>query len=88
MLSDKKTSSLLKAVAVSENPRSDILITKLRLSRKQYYIRLEKLIHGGLVTRISGKYSLTSFGKVIYDIEAEIIDSAIKDYRSLKSIDS
>jgi hypothetical protein len=36
-ISDKKTLSIFKAVALSENDCSSILITKLRLTRKQYY---------------------------------------------------
>jgi hypothetical protein len=36
-ISNEKVLSLFKAIAFSENDCSSILITKLRLSRKQYY---------------------------------------------------
>src|ERR671931_1247016 len=69
---DKKTLSLFKAVAVCENRRSGTLRTKLKLSRKQYYMRIEKLIGIGLVSRISGKYRLTSFGEVVFSIHVKM----------------
>ena len=37
------------------------------LSRKQYYVRLSKLIKVGLVKRVNGSYLLTSFG-IVYDL--------------------
>jgi hypothetical protein len=87
-ISDPKALSLFKAIALSERYDTSIIMTKLRLSRKQYYTRMKKLIRTGLVKRISGKYYLTSFGKVVFSIEVKIIESAIKHHRSLKSIDS
>ena len=41
------------------------------LSRKQYYARLSKLIKAGLVKRVNGRYLLTHFGIVIYDLQLE-----------------
>jgi predicted transcriptional regulator len=82
-----KALSLFKAVAVSSNDCSKILITKLRLTRKQYYIRIKELMHTGLVRRISGKYSLTSLGKVVFGMLTKI-ETAIKYYWKLKGIDS
>jgi predicted transcriptional regulator len=90
-ISDEKVLSIFRAVALSENDDNGILITKLRLSRKQYYTRMEILIHTGLVKRTNGKYRLTSFGKVIFSaqqkVEAEI-ETAIKHYWELKAVDS
>jgi predicted transcriptional regulator len=64
-ISDKEALSLFKAVALSENNDISILITKLVLTRKQYYSSMKKLIHTDLVKKISGRYSLSSFGRVI-----------------------
>jgi hypothetical protein len=88
---DEKALLTLKAIASSENNDTDILITKLRLTRKQYYSSMEKLINANLVRRISGKYHLTSFGKVIFSIQTKIeaeIETAIKHYWELKALDS
>ena len=51
------------------------------LSRKQYYARLSKLVKAGLVKRVNGRYLLTPFGIVIYDLQLEFrraVDSHLK----------
>ena len=53
----------------------------VNLSRKQYYARLSKLIKVGLVKRVNGRYLLTLFGIVIYDLQLEFhkaVDSHLK----------
>ncbi|MFL6357438.1 MAG: hypothetical protein ACJ71C_12895 [Nitrososphaeraceae archaeon] len=86
-ISDDKALSLFKAVALLENDRSNILITKLRLTRRQYYSIMIRLMRADLVRRISGKYSLTSLGKVIFYSYVKI-EAAIKCYWKLKAVDS
>jgi predicted transcriptional regulator len=90
-ISNEKALSLFKAIALSQKNDTDILITKLRLNRNQFYSIVKKLIDADLVKRINGKYRLTSFGKVIFSaqqkVEAEI-ETAIKYYLKLKAIDS
>ena len=87
-ISDDNVISLFKAIALSESDdNSATIITKLRLTRKQYYSRMEKLIHAGLIKRVSGKYSLSSLGKIIFDIYGKI-ESAINYYWNLKAVDS
>jgi len=53
----------------------------------QYYSSMEKLMQIGLVTRISGKHSLTSLGRVIFSCILKI-EMSIKYYWKLKAIDS
>jgi hypothetical protein len=84
---DEKALSIFKAIAFSESHCSSILITKLRLTRRQYYSGMERLIDVGIVKRISGRYSLTSFGKVILSMLLRI-ETAIKYNWKLKAIDS
>lgn len=89
-ISNKKALSLFKAIAFSERDNATILITKLGLTRKQYYSNMEKLIDSGLVKRSDGKYCLTSFGKVIFSAQAKVeteIETAIKHYWELKAVD-
>jgi predicted transcriptional regulator len=86
-ISDDKALSVFNAVAVSDDDCSNILITKLRITRRQYYSIMTRLMHADLVRRISGKYSLTSFGKVIF-CSCVKIETAIKYYWKLKAIDS
>jgi hypothetical protein len=86
-ISDDKALSLFKAVALSENDYSNILITKLKLSRRQYYSTMMRLVHAKLVQRIGGRYSLTSLGRIVFNSYIKI-ETAIKYYWKLKAIDS
>ena len=84
-ISDEKSLSLFKTIALSKD-NSDILVTKLKLTRKQYYSRLEALTKANLIVRIKGIYSLTSFGKVIYNLQ-ETVNIATEYYWKLKALD-
>ena len=46
-ISDKSSLELFKAAALSE-PDTDILISKTKLTRKQYYSRMSSLMSAGL----------------------------------------
>jgi hypothetical protein len=87
---EKKASDIFKCVASTRSDR-DILITRLQLTRKQYYSRMSLLIRAGLVKKEKGRYLLTALGKVIYsaqlDFEAKF-ESALDSYWRLKAIDS
>ena len=62
--SDKRSLALFKIVTLTK-PNSEILISKTKLTRKQYYSRMSKLMKANLIKRINGKYTLTAFGKLI-----------------------
>jgi hypothetical protein len=85
-IADDKSLVLLNTIALS-NGDSDILITTLHLTRKQYYARLSALLKAGLVKREMAKYSLTTFGMILYYAQ-EIIGKAVDQYWKLKTIDS
>src|SRR6266571_5885050 len=88
--SDKRATNILKNIASSDS-NSDILITQLKLTRKQYYSRMSCLIKAGLVKRQKGRYLLTAFGKVIYSAQINLetkIQNALANYWKLKAIDS
>lgn len=53
---------------------------------KQYYSRMQRLLGYGLVKRKLGTYSLSSFGRLVYQIKLRM-DAAIKEYYSLKAVD-
>ena len=98
-LSDEKSLELFKIIAPVPSTDTDyaisngglidtqLLISKVRLTRKQYYSRISTLISSGLVKRSNGKYLLTSLGKVLYDVNC-LIDQAIRDHWKLKAIDA
>jgi Mn-dependent DtxR family transcriptional regulator len=85
-ISDARALAVYKTIA-SEKPNSNLLITKMQLTRKQYYSRISRLIKTGLVKRENGRYTLTSFGRVIYDIQITI-EVALENFWKLKAIDS
>jgi hypothetical protein len=87
IICNAKALSIFKAVALSENDHTSILITKLKLTRKQYYSNMERLTEVHIVRRINGKYSLSSFGKVIFSMLLKI-ETAIKFYWKFKAIDT
>ena len=66
---------------------SDILISRLGLTRKQYYSRISALLKTGLIRRENRQYEVTSFGMIIYDM-LSVIGTAINYYWKLKAIDS
>jgi predicted transcriptional regulator len=89
-ISDKKSSNIFKSIA-SARSNTDILITQLKLTRKQYYSRMSRLLQAGLVKRQKGRYLLTAFGKVIYSAQMNLeakIENALTNYWKLKAIDS
>ena len=86
-ISDKRALALLRIVALTK-PNTIILISKTKLTRKQYYSRMSSLVRTGLVKRIKGKYALTAFGKLIYYNALIIMENATSGYWKLKAIDS
>jgi predicted transcriptional regulator len=84
-LSSNTALLLFDAIAIA-NGTSDILISKLNLTRKQFYSRMSCFMECGLVKRKNGRYILTSFGKVIYSI-ITTIKRASECYSKLKIID-
>jgi predicted transcriptional regulator len=85
-IADDKSLVFFNTIALS-NGDSDIFISTLDLTRKQYYSRLSALLKAGLVKRERGKYSLTTFGIILYHTQ-EIIGKAVDQYWKLKAIDS
>jgi predicted transcriptional regulator len=85
-ISDEKSVSIFKLIA-DTNSNGEISLKKSGLSSKQYHSRVSQMKATGLIKRKSGKYYLSSLGKVIYCCMM-ISQSAIKNYYKLKAIDS
>jgi hypothetical protein len=86
-ISDDKSLLLFRAIASSDSEvSSDTLITRLHITKKQYYSRIGKLTRSKLVNRTSGKYFPTSLGKIVYETQT-IIGKAVADYWKLKAVD-
>jgi DNA-binding HxlR family transcriptional regulator len=87
LMSDDKSLLIFRTIFLASGDSSDILRTQVKLTRKQYYSRVSRLIQTGLVKRQKGKYYLTAFGRVIYDAQ-RLIANAVKNNWKLKAIDS
>jgi hypothetical protein len=85
-LSDAKSLYLLSKIALAQ-AASQFLLSETRLSAKAFYSRLSRLLKVGIICRKNGKYSLTSFGKIVYQAQ-ELIPSAFNNYCRLSALDS
>ncbi|WP_337861490.1 hypothetical protein [Nitrososphaera sp.] len=85
-ISDDKSMDLFRTIAAGSID-SESLKGKTKLTRKQYYSRLSRMSKAGLVRKKSGKYTLTAFGKVVYDSQ-RTVDNALTNFWKLKAIDS
>ena len=85
-ISDVKSLKLFNTIA-TKGGNSEDLSEQLKLSRKEYYSRMSRLMKTGMVKRKNGKHFLTAFGKVIYDAQVTV-KKAVESYWKPKAIDS
>jgi hypothetical protein len=102
-VSNNKSLSLFNTIAVAnvsnpasaaddgpsqqQQPRAEILISRMNLTRKQYYSRINRLREAGLIQRKGARFVLTSLGKVVYETH-KTIGFAIHNQWKLQAIDS
>ncbi|MGB7632803.1 MAG: hypothetical protein WBL68_03705 [Nitrososphaeraceae archaeon] len=93
-IADDRSWILFSTIAVSSDSNgqqsgdgSQILISKLNLTRKQYYQRINRLMSLGLINKKNGRYSLSSFGRILYQIQ-KTIETAIQNRWRLTALDS
>jgi predicted transcriptional regulator len=56
-------------------------------SKKQYYVRLKRLVDIGLIEKQESIYKLTAFGSLVYENHFKTMDKLIPNYWQFKSID-
>ncbi|MGH9979701.1 MAG: hypothetical protein ACRD8Z_28245 [Nitrososphaeraceae archaeon] len=94
-ISDDKSLSLFNIIGIMSSPTSDagqqptgeILKSRMNLTRRQYYTRINQLRDAGLIARKSTKFVLTSLGRVVYETH-KTIGVAIQNRWILQAIDS
>ena len=69
LISDDKSLLTFKTIFLASGNSSEILRTQLKLTRKQYYSRISRLIKAGLVKRQKGRYFVIAFGKVVHNAQ-------------------
>ena len=86
-ISDDKSLTLFNSVALAQE-KSELLISKLGMTRKQFYARTERLLQQGLINRKGGRYNLTTMGKIIYHLQNTIGKAAEINRWKLSTIDT
>ena len=93
-ISDNKSLSLFNIIAIMSGPATDagqptgeIPISRMNLTRKQYYTRINRLVDAGLITKKRARFILTSLGRVVYETH-RTIGVAIQNRWKLEAIDS
>ncbi len=86
VICDDKSLCIFNTIGLATSHDSDILIRNIGLSRKQFYMRVSKMIEIGLVVRFGRKYNLTTLGKIVYYVQL-VIGNAIEDHWKLKALD-
>jgi hypothetical protein len=95
-ISDDRSWSLFTTIAISSDPASNgqesrdggqILISRMNLTRRQYYQRISRLKSLGLIYKKYGGYSLSSLGRVLYETQ-KTIETAIQNRWRLTALDS
>jgi predicted transcriptional regulator len=87
-ISDDKALTLFNNIAISGDEKGYVpLIRELNLTTKQYYSRIEGLMDADLIKRSKGRYSLTLFGKIVYEAHMSI-GKVLNEYWKLKALES
>ena len=86
LIAERKCSIIFRTIGELEGP-AELQITRLNMTRKQFYSRISQLLKNDLIRKTHGKYELTLFGKVVFGIENKIQHS-IDNYWKLKAIET
>ena len=94
-ISDNKSLSLFNFIGITSStptsdvgpPTGEILISRMNMTRKQYYTRISRLVDAGLITKKRARFVLTSLGRVVYETH-KTIGVAIQNRWKLQAIDS
>jgi len=83
ILADKQSVELLDCV--SKGLLSSNCIPNQ--TKKQYYVRLKRLVDIGLVEKLCHTYKLTSFGSIVYENHVKTMYKILPKYWQIKSFD-
>jgi hypothetical protein len=84
LLGDKQSVEILTASFAGLQSTSNGIGNQ---TKKQYYVRLKRLVDMGLIEKHQSIYKLTSFGSIVYENHLKTMDKIIPNYWQIKSID-
>ena len=83
ILADKQSTEMLTAASTGLRSSSNGIGSQ---TKKQYYVRLKRLVDMGFIEKQNSVYKLTSFGTIVYD-HLKTMEKFIPNYWQIKSID-
>src|SRR6476620_10896447 len=84
LLGDKQSVEILIASSAGLQSTSNGIGNQ---TKKQYYVRLKRLVDIGLIEKHQSIYKLTSFGSIVYENHLKTMEKIIPNYWQIKSID-
>ena len=84
LLGDKQSVEILTASSAGLRSTTNGIGNQ---TKKQYYVRLKRLVDFGLIEKHQSIYKLTSFGSIVYENHLKTMDKIIPNYWQIKSID-
>ena len=83
-LADKSSMGILGAASTGFRSTS---ACRPNQSKKQYYVRLKRMVEMGLIEKQDSIYKLTTFGMLVYENHFKTMEKVIPNYWQIKSID-
>jgi hypothetical protein len=84
ILADKQSVEILNTASTGLRSYSEGIGSQ---TKKQYYVRLKRLVDIGLIEKRQSIYKLTSFGSIVYENHLKTMDKIIPYYWQIKSFD-
>jgi predicted transcriptional regulator len=84
ILGDSQSVEILDAASIGLQSSSNGIGNQ---TKKQYYVRLKRLVDIGLIEKRQSIYKLTSFGSIVYENHLKTMEKMIPNYWQIKSFD-
>ncbi|MGB8153327.1 MAG: hypothetical protein WCF97_05360, partial [Nitrososphaeraceae archaeon] len=84
ILGDSQSVEILEAASIGLQSSSNGIGNQ---TKKQYYVRLKRLVDIGLIEKRQSIYKLTSFGSIVYENHLKTMNKIMPNYWQIKSFD-
>jgi len=84
ILADKQSVEILTAASTGLRSNSNGVGIQ---TKKQYYVRLKRLVDMGFMEKHQSVYKLTAFGTIVYENHLKTMEKILPNYWQIKSID-
>ncbi|MGA8564407.1 MAG: hypothetical protein WB587_06600, partial [Nitrososphaeraceae archaeon] len=84
ILGDSQSVEILDAASIGLQSSSNGIGNQ---TKKQYYVRLKRLVDIGIIEKRQSIYKLTSFGSIVYENHLKTMNKIMPNYWQIKSFD-